>query len=216
VPTESVEAYTYYLRGRQFLHRHSKSYYQLARRMFTKAIELDPLYARAYAGIADCDSFLFLHYNMDVPPERILATSAKALELDGNLAEAHASRGMALSVVHRHSEAVEEFEKAIALEPNSFEAAYLYARASFSNGDLEQAAKWLERAAAVKPDDYQSPLLLMAVYRALGRDKKVVETARVGVKLAEQELSRHPEDPRPAYLGAGGLVVLGDVDRARE
>ncbi|HEU4825643.1 MAG TPA: tetratricopeptide repeat protein, partial [Dongiaceae bacterium] len=142
VPTESVEAYTYYLRGRQFLHRHSKSYYQLARRMFTKAIELDPLYARAYAGIADCDSFLFLHYNMDIPPERILATSAKALELDGNLAEAHASRGMALSVVHRHSEAVEEFEKAIALEPNSFEAAYLYARASFSNGDLEQAAKW--------------------------------------------------------------------------
>ncbi|MBA2623211.1 MAG: adenylate/guanylate cyclase domain-containing protein, partial [Chthoniobacterales bacterium] len=49
-PTDNVEAYTYYLRGRQFLHRHSKSYYQLARRMFAKAVELDPLYARAYAG----------------------------------------------------------------------------------------------------------------------------------------------------------------------
>src|SRR6266480_6196678 len=54
-PTDNVEAYTYYLRGRQFLHRHSKSYYDLARRMFTKAVELDPRYARAYAGIADCD-----------------------------------------------------------------------------------------------------------------------------------------------------------------
>src|SRR4029450_13469813 len=84
-PTENVEAYTYYLRGRQFLHRHSKSYYRLAKGMFMKAIELDPLYARAYAGVADCDSFLFLHYNVDIPPERILATSAKALELDSGL-----------------------------------------------------------------------------------------------------------------------------------
>jgi adenylate cyclase len=216
VPTENVEAYTYYLRGRQFLHRHTKSYYLLGKRMFAKAIELDPLYARAYAGIADCDSFLFLHYNMDIPPERILATSAKALEFDADLAEAHASRGMALSVVHRYPEAVEEFEKAIALEPNSFEAAYLYARASFSHGDLEQAAKLLERAADVKPDDYQSPLLLLPIYRTLGRDKELLETARTGIKRAEQELARHPEDPRPAYLGAGGLVALGDVDRAKE
>jgi len=49
-PTDNVEAYTYYLRGRQFMQRHSKSNYQLARRMFAKAVELDPLYARAYAG----------------------------------------------------------------------------------------------------------------------------------------------------------------------
>src|SRR5262249_33817517 len=88
--TDNIEAYTYYLRGRQFLHRHTRSYYVLAKRMFTRAIELDPLYARAYAGVADCDSFLFLHYNMEIPVQRILATSAKALELDDNLAEAHA------------------------------------------------------------------------------------------------------------------------------
>jgi adenylate cyclase len=61
-PTESVEAYAYYLRGRQFLHRRSKTFLELARRMFVRATEIDPLYARAYAGIADCDSFLRLHY----------------------------------------------------------------------------------------------------------------------------------------------------------
>ena len=81
-PTDNVEAYTFYLRGRQFLHRHSKSNYQLARRMFAKAVELDPLYARAYAGIADCDSFLFAHYHADAGIDGILATSAKALALD--------------------------------------------------------------------------------------------------------------------------------------
>src|SRR5207247_9527864 len=91
-PTYNVEAYTFYLRGRQFIERRSKAYYQLARQMFAKAVELDPLYARAYAGIADCDSFLFLHYHVeDIAIEDILATSAKALALDNELSEAHAS-----------------------------------------------------------------------------------------------------------------------------
>src|SRR5947199_464366 len=86
--TDNVEAYTLYLRGRQFMERRSKVYYQLARQMFAEAAKLDPLYARAYAGIADCDSFLYLHYHVeDVAIEDILATSAKALALDSGLAE---------------------------------------------------------------------------------------------------------------------------------
>ena len=78
-PTDNIEAYTFYLRGRQFMQRHSKSNYQLARRMFANAVELDPLYARAYAGIADCDSFLFLHYHLEAGIDTILATAGKAL-----------------------------------------------------------------------------------------------------------------------------------------
>src|SRR6184192_1398854 len=139
-PTDNVEAYTYYLRGRQFMQRHSRSNYQLDRRMFAKAVELDPLYARAYAGIADCDSFLFLHYHVDVGTDSILATTAKALTLDDGLAEAHASRGLALSVGQRYEEAMAEFEQAVALDPNLFEAHYLYGRASFAQGKLGQAA----------------------------------------------------------------------------
>ncbi|TIW76189.1 MAG: adenylate/guanylate cyclase domain-containing protein, partial [Mesorhizobium sp.] len=127
-PTENVEAYTYYLRGREFVHRGSKSYYLLAKRMFAKAIELDPLYARAYAGIADCDSFLFLHYDVKVSLEAILANSARALDIDPSLGEAHASRGLALSVGERYQEAEAEYEKAIARNPNLFEAHYFYAR----------------------------------------------------------------------------------------
>src|ERR1041385_8703315 len=108
-PTDNVEAYTYYLRGRQFLQRRStKAYYELARRMFAKAIELDPLYARAYAGIADCDSFLFLQYHGDIAIDDILNTSAKALALEGGLAEAHASRGLALSLGERYEESEAE------------------------------------------------------------------------------------------------------------
>src|SRR6266567_4345214 len=164
-PTGNVEAYTYYLRGRQFLHRHSKSYYQLARRMFAKAVELDPAYARAYAGIADCDSFLFLHYNAPVEIKGILAASARALGLDDKLAEPHASRGLALSLRKNWIEATGEFEKAIALDPNSFEAHYLYARACVTQGKLERAATLFEKAAANNPDDYQAFSMLTHVYR---------------------------------------------------
>ena len=57
-PTDNVEAYTYYLRAREFFHMRTKSSLQLARRLFARAVELDPHYARAYAGMADCDSYL--------------------------------------------------------------------------------------------------------------------------------------------------------------
>src|SRR5205085_9944187 len=66
IPTENIEAYTYCLRGRDFYRRYIKHYLQLGRRMFAKAVELDPLYARAYAGMADCDSFLRYYYRFDI------------------------------------------------------------------------------------------------------------------------------------------------------
>jgi len=215
-PTGNVEAYTYYLRGRQFFHRHSKSYYQLARRMFAKAVELDPAYARAYAGIADCDSFLFLHYSAPVEIKGIFETSAKALALESGLAEAHASQALALSLEQRYEEAMTEFEKAIALDPNSFEGHYFYARACFAQGKLERAAALFERAAEIKPDDYQSVCLLVQIYRSLGRDAEKESAARRGIERAERELTLHPDNPRPAYLGATALVTLGQNDRAKE
>ena len=215
-PTDNIEAYTFYLRGRQFMQRHSKSNYQLARRMFANAVELDPLYARAYAGIADCDSFLFLHYHLEAGIDTILATAGKALTLDDQLAEAHASRGLALSLGQRYEEATAEFERAIALDPNSFEAHYFYGRACVTQGRLDRAATLFERAAENKPDDYQSLCLLIAVYRSLGRLGDSETAARRGIERAKNELTLHPENARAAYLGANALVTLGDKDRARE
>src|SRR5437016_1031044 len=214
--TENVEAYTYYLRGRDLLHHHSKSYYELARRMFVKAVELDPLYARAYAGIADCDSSLYLHCRVNVGIDNLLATTAKALALDNKLPEAHASRGVALSAAGRDEEAEKEFEQALALDPNSFETHYSYARVNFKLGKVERAAALFERAFAIRPDDYQSVCLLIHVYRGLGRYEDSKEAARKGIHLAERELALHPEDPRPAHLGLGALIELGETDRARE
>src|SRR5437764_7022502 len=161
-PTDNIEAYTYYLKGRDFLNRRSKRYLQLARQMFAKAVERDPMYARAYAGMADCDSYLYMTYHEKVAMEKVLATTDKALALDPNLAEAHASRGVALSAGQRYEEAKNEFKKALALDPDSYEAHYFYARSNFAQGNVDRAAALFERAAEIRPGDYQVPCLLVS------------------------------------------------------
>ena len=216
VPTDNLEAYTYYLKGRELFHRGSKSCYKAAREMFVKATELDPSYARAYAGIADCDTFLYLRTIEPISFDAILALSEKALALDNGLAEAHASRGAALSAVKRYAEAETEFEKAISLDPNSFEAHYFYARACVFQGKIEQATALFERAAAIKPDDYASVCILVQFYNSLGRKQDAKEAARKGVKLAERQLTLHPDDAKAAELGSGSLIEIGEFDRARE
>ena len=60
-PTENVQAYEYYLRGRQLQHQWRRTGMQYARRMFDRAIEIDPNFARAHAGVADCCSFLYMY-----------------------------------------------------------------------------------------------------------------------------------------------------------
>ena len=215
-PTDNVAAYTYYLRGRDFFYRHSKRYFELARRMFAKAAELDPQYALAYAGMADCDSWLLLTYQVEISPDEILATAEKALVLDGDLAEAHASRGAALIVSRKYEEANVEFERAILLDPNSFQAHFLYGRSSVLQGNFERAAQLFERASEIRPDDYQAPCLLIHIYRSLGKKVESDDAARRGASAAERELAAHPEDPRPGHLGIGALIHLGEKERARE
>jgi adenylate cyclase len=214
-PTENVEAYTYYLKGRELFHRGSARYYELAKEMFAKAIALDPNYARAYAGSADCDSFLFIDYSREIAIESILANCAKALELDPNLAEARASRGLALSASQRYPEAEAEFENAIALNSNLFEAHYFFGRCCYVQGKLQETAKHWERASEIKPDDCQASVLLTQVYETLGRPEDELKAARRGVERAEKEMLRNPENARAAYLGANALAKLGQHERAR-
>jgi adenylate cyclase len=216
IPTENIEAYTYCLRGRDFCRRYIKHYLQLGRRMFAKAVELDPLYARAYAGMADCDSFLRYYYRFDISTDSILALANKALSLDDALPEAHASRGFALLLAHRPDEAVAEFERAIALDPNSFEAHYLYGRLCHGQGKMERTAVLFERAAEINPDDLNVPTFLTHVYRSLGRDEARRRWARRTVEIAERQLALYPDDARPPCMGIEGLIELGETNRAKE
>ena len=217
VATTNVVAYDYYLRGRKFFMQYNRRGIEFAMRMFSRAIAVDPSYALAYAGIADCSAYVYL--NVDRREEHRLRAeeaSLKALELDPEVAEAQAAHGVALSLGERHEEAESAFETAIRLNPRLFEARYFYARDCFIQGKLEKAARLYEQASEVRPEDYQSPLLVAQVYVDLGRPEAAAESRRRGVRLAEARLDLNPDDLRALYMGANGLVALGERERGLE
>ena len=212
---ENVEAYQQYLRGRQYFHQYSRSGMQFARRMFERAIEIDPKYAKAYSGEADCCAFLYMYWDgSKANLEGADSASRKALELDPELAEAHASRGLAFSLSREYDEARQEFETAIQLDPKLYDAYYFYARACFQEGRLEEAVRHYEEAARVRPEDYQALLLMSAPLAGLGRHEESMEALRRGMRVAEKHLKMNPEDARALYLSAGALIQLGERDRA--
>ena len=213
-PTDNVEAYTYFLRGRQYFHNSTKWFLNLARQMFARAVEIDPMYARAYAGIAICDTRLVGWFGEPIPVEEILATAGKAIALAPDLPEAHAARGEALSGSGRRAEAEEEFEKALALDPNHFEANLFYGRHFHRAGMGEKAVPYFIRATEVQPEDYQAPLLLDQTLRGIGRKEEGEPYARMGLKRAEEALRKHPESSRPAQLAAATLAGMGEAEQA--
>ena len=139
-----------------FLGGNDRRSYRVARQMYVKATEIDPRYARAWAGIANCDAYLLLYGDPSVSFEGILANSARALELSPDLAEAHASKGLALDMSGRSDEATAAFERALELNPDLFEAHFFYGRNCRSQGLHEKAGALFERAAELRPDDIWS------------------------------------------------------------
>src|SRR3990170_758772 len=217
VPTSNIQAYELYLRGRRFFHQFSRKGFEYARQMFARAIETDPNYARAHAGLADCCSSLYINWEAtQANLEEADRESLKALELDPASAEAHASRGLAVSLRKAYDEAAREFETAIRLNPKLFEAYYFYARTLFAQGKLPEAARLFEQACQVDPEDYQSPVLLAMVYKGLGRNAEAHAAYQQGLRIVEKHLELNPDDVRALYLGAGALCQLGQRERSAQ
>ncbi len=214
--TNNVEAYTNYLHGLQFFRARSKSSLTRARQMFARAIELDPNYARAYAGLANCASYLRSFHGDDISVDEILAIAGKALAIDPNLADAHVARGIAFDVDDRRAEAQSAFEQALALDPNSYPAHYDFGRYYLAIGAFEPAIALFMRAMEIQPDDCESPLFLAQALVSAGRREDGERYGRIGMKRAEEVLRLHPENSRPAQLIAVGLAFLGEPERAKE
>jgi serine/threonine protein kinase/tetratricopeptide (TPR) repeat protein len=212
-----VDAYEFYLRGRKFFYKYNKAGVTFARGLFDRAIALDPAFARAYAGMADCSAYLYLYggrHKLEL--ERAAAAAAKAVELGPELAEAYASLGTTQSLSGKHEEAEAAFQSAIRLNPDLFEAHYFFARDCFAQGKNEQAVAEYEEASRVRPEDYQSPLLVAQIYDDLGRRDEAAESRRRGIAVAEEHLELNPDDARAWYMGANGFVALGEMEKGLE
>ena len=213
--TRNVDAYEYYLRGRRLFFESSRRSVESAATMFQQAIGRDPSYALAYAGLADCYAYLFMYFAPTPANLKFARNASKhALSLDRNLAEAHAARGLAVSLSQRYAEAAEAFEQAIRLDPSLFEAHYFYARTCFAQGKYEQACRLYEKASELNADDAQALTLLGFTYRTMGDDERADEaSARARARL-ERLLDLDPDDPRANYLLADALLQSGQREDA--
>jgi TolB-like protein/Tfp pilus assembly protein PilF len=217
-PTANPEAYQYYLLGRSFFLRSGwgQRAMQVARRMFVKAVTVDPRYARAHAAIANCDSYLLCMGDPAASFETILAQCALALELEPDLADAHAAKGLALFTAGRAAEAEAALDRAMTLAPDSFEAYFFAGRCQRTRGDHARAAILFERAAELQPDDFRALGLAAQSYRALGRDEPAETAAHRCLERIEGELAIHADDAKALAFGAAILADLDEAERALE
>lgn len=215
--THHPDAYRYYLMGRAFCNRsHTRRMLRLARQMFSKALEADPNFARALAGIADCNSLLLDAGDISVSCAEIIDQSERALAIDPSLAEAHASRGLALYTAGRYKDAEVSFASAIELQPDLFEARLFCGRNSFVQKNYLRAIECFAIAADINRDDFRALGLQAMCYQSLGRSAEALSTARQALIRAERAVMERPDDADALSFGAGLLAMLGEQDRTRD
>jgi TolB-like protein/Flp pilus assembly protein TadD len=213
----NMEAYEYYLRGRQLAGAFTSISLQHAPQMYRHAIALDPEYAQAHAGLADVLSWLIQwRYLMadDALPEAA-AAARRALELAPDLAEAHVAMGNILSLQGDNSAAVASFERALALNPNLPEAYHYFGRHCFAQGDYARAAELLLTAYHLRPDEYSVLAIAVMAVDASGDHARALELARQAIAGLIHQAELEPENARVRYLAAGLYLRLGDKQSGR-
>ena len=217
VATADPQAYDYYLCGRRYFYAWTKRNFHNALRMYRLAVERDPNYALAYAGIAD--AYTFLYRWSEATPENLEQAeraSLRAIELDDESAEAHTSRGIVLFNGRRYAEAEREFERAMQLNPALFDAPHFYGRSSLAQGKYERAAQLFELAFELNPADFVSMGQLCMALRRLGRRDEMPHAYRRMLEATRKQLAVNPDDSRAVYYSATAYAALGERDKAIE
>jgi len=203
-PTESTEAYTLYLRGRYHFNRRGVEDIVKASEYFGQAVREDERFALGYVGLADCYAVLSnIGIDSDANHQKAKIAAAKGLELDGDLAEAHATRGLILLQEFNLREAEEEFRKAIELKPSYAPAHHWYARLLVSKLSWDEALKQIERAVELDPFSQVINLNHAHYYRRRGDYDKALELYKKAAEL----------DPNFAMAHFDLAVIYGRMKR---
>jgi adenylate cyclase len=211
----NVEAYDLYFQGRHQFYRGGRSATQQALDLFDRATQIAPDYALAFAGSADASLFQYLYY--DPGPtllERADRHSRIAVQIDPELPEAHASRGLALAAIRHPGDWAGEFEMALQLRSGSFEALYLYGRTCLAEGRFDKAVQLLDAARMARPDDFHTAILLAKARRGLGDDHGARAASAAALTHIGYYLKLVPDDLRALSDGVCALVELDRLEEA--
>jgi serine/threonine-protein kinase len=210
-PTENLEAYNLYRQGRFYADKLSEEGMAKARPLFEQAIEKDPRFALAYAGLADN---YVIAADAIIPPREAFSkakeAALKAIELDDSLAEAHASLGF----VHYHYDwdwaaAEQELKRAISLNPQSAQSYTLYTHFLAGMSRYDEAKKYGTRALELDP-------LSVSNYWFLGWGAIYAGRSDEAIQFFSKALELDPNNPWTHWFLGRSYLLNGNPQRATE
>jgi serine/threonine protein kinase/Tfp pilus assembly protein PilF len=214
-PTGDTRAYDYYLKGRAYSRRQTRSDLDLALQMFEHAILLDPGFALAHAGIAAACGLVYeWHEKEERWLERGRQACERALALDPSLPDALVGRARLFYTQHRYDDAVRDVKRAIELKKDCDGAYNVLARSLFESDRWAEALETIGPALAVNGDDYNVYVPYTNIYEGLGRTEDAAKLREREIVVLEQQLRDVPEDVRARILLAADYAAVGRQEEA--
>jgi TolB-like protein/Tfp pilus assembly protein PilF len=217
-PTENPQAHELYFKGRYFWNKRTTQNLEKAINYFQQAIDLDPNYALAYAGLGDAHSIVPIYAGTppkdDIP--KALAAARKAVELDDGLAEAHTSLANALVMNVQLAAAEPEFRHAIELNPNYATAHQWFGECLFGEGRYPEALAELERAHELDP----LSLIINASYgmalAGAGRTAEAIDQLHKAIDLEPDLIAAHSMLGQTFEAKGNLSEAIAEYDKVRE
>jgi len=217
-PTENLQAYDLYLRGKRYARRQTRQDLEFALQMFENAVTMDPSFALAYAACANACAMFYCNYSRDTNwVEKARTASGKAVALRWDLPEVQVSQAWVLYATELHDEAVRMVQKAIERKHDCEGAYYLLCRALFSAGRYREVVDVMEAALDASGEDYNVYVPVANALGALGKQDAYRNLLLRRVGALENHLKQVPEDARARILLAADYSELGrEEDAMRE
>jgi len=214
--TVNPEAFDCNLRAREFLYLLNKNKLKIAIQLFEKAIELDPRYANAYAGLGEAYATLYQNFDrQETWLEKSIEAGLKALMYDSSLAQAYAALGLCYFNKNSLDEALEASQKAIELDATDYVAYWILGRIYHATDRDSEAIDLYKKVIELNPDFYSAYLDLRMSYERLGEKEKHDEIVKISLDVFPRYLLKHPDDGRAHMHFAINLAVLGKLEEGR-
>jgi len=217
-PTENLQAYDLYLRGKSYARRLTRQDFEFALQMFENATALDPDFALAHAAIANvCAQTYYLYARDPVWLERALAASKKAVALRPQLPEVLVAQAWILHAEGQQDEAARGARQAIERKSDCEGAYHLLARALFASGRYQELVNIADAAVEAGGQDYNIYVPILNALGALGKEETLRNVRQRQIQALENQLRSVPEDARARVLLASNYASSGrQEDATRE
>jgi non-specific serine/threonine protein kinase len=215
-PTENLQAYDLYLRGRNYARRMGRQDMTFALQMFDSAVAIDPKFALAHAAIANVCAAIYIQFERDDRwISRAAAAAEKAIAIGADAPEIEAAKAWLLVASGRFEEAISIIRPVIEKNPDLDGGYYLMLRALFSAGRYQEVVDVMEAALAHAGENYITVVPIANALGALGKKEAYQNFRHRSLAIFEAHLRKAPDDARARVLIADDYAAMGRLDDAK-